>query len=90
MPLRFRVQWHAVTAEGQGDGQGDDDRPHDDKQPLLDDEGGCGCIPPFSTTRSSSSSEFVAPSNLNTATRRGGKDNGSVGGACGGGAVPTV
>jgi hypothetical protein len=70
-------------AGAQGDGQGDDDRPHDDKQPLLDDDGGCGCIPPFTPRgASASTSEYTAP-NLKTATRRG---LGGVG-ACVGGSV---
>ena len=59
---------------------GADDRPHDDKQPLLDDDGGCGCCTPFTPgrTQSSSSSDYQAPP-LNTATRRAGVNGGAQG-----------
>ena len=69
---------------GGPEGGGADDRPHDDKQPLLEEDPSIcsGCIPPFSPTRGPSSSDYVAPT-LNTATRRGvnGQPSAAGGGA---------
>ena len=61
---------------GQSDG-GVDDRPHDDKQPLLEDDG--ACVPPFGRGPSapSSTSDYVPPATLNVATRRNGGSSAS-------------
>jgi len=72
------IMRHRSVLTERSEDRSEDDRPHDDKQPLLTDDEASGCIPPFTPTRTTQASEYVRTDAVTAQRRAAGVTPGGV------------